>query len=371
LAEYYGSLLIILSAIPIVGASSDLVSLFLGLELVSIPTYILLGVVKTDNAGYEAAVKYFLLSAFASCFFLLGISYLYGVTGSTNLMVIQPDYRFAKNLLPLGLVFVLCGLSFRITAVPFHFYAPDVFDGTSVVMAGMMSYLPKVAGFVGMLRVLGASGLPEQAGQVIIPVLLVAAGLSMCIGNLMAIGQNNLRRMLAYSSIAHTGYLLLALVALLRSDVEQPILFTYLAAYAAMSLGMFACLGEIEAAGGKSHMVGDLAGMFYRRPAASMGLTVALLSMIGLPLTAGFWAKFMIFTGVVADRSSGSLGIAMGVLMAVNAVIAAGYYWRILSKLYERSPTQVPLRVFRPSLFVAYTICTVLTILWFFRFPLM
>ncbi|MFN9853169.1 MAG: proton-conducting transporter membrane subunit, partial [Planctomycetota bacterium] len=137
LPEYYGSLMIVLSAIPIVGASNDLVSLFLGLELVSIPTYVLLGIVKTDNSGYESALKYFMLSAFASCFFLLGVSYLYGVSGSTNLLSIQAEFAEGKRLMSLGLILVMCGLAFRITAVPFHFYAPDVFDGTSVVMAGV------------------------------------------------------------------------------------------------------------------------------------------------------------------------------------------------------------------------------------------
>lgn len=366
LPEYYGSLMIILSGIPIVGAANDLVTLFLGLELVSIPTYVLLGIVKTDNTGFEAALKYFLLSAFASCFFLLGLSYLYGVSGSTNLLVIHSDFSDGKRLMSLGLIMAICGLAFRITAVPFHFYAPDVFDGTSVVMAGVMSYLPKVAGFVALIRLVGGGSLSAGASATVIPVLLVCAALTMCVGNVMALAQNNLRRLLAYSSVAHTGYLLLAVVALLRQDASANILYSYLAAYAAMTLGMFACLGEIEAAGGNSHLVGDLSGMFYRRPAASIGLTVALISLIGLPLTAGFWAKFIVFVGVVADQRPDSWSIWFGVLMAINAVIAAGYYYRILSALYQKSNNAVPLRVFRPSLFVAYTICTVLTIVWFF-----
>jgi NADH-quinone oxidoreductase subunit N len=327
---------------------------------------VLLGIVKSDNTGLEAALKYFMLSAFASCFFLLGISYLYGFCGSTNLMVIQAGFGEGKRLMALGLLLAMCGLAFRITAVPFHFYAPDVFDGTSVTLAGAMSYLPKVAGFVALIRLIGAGNLSQGASSVIVPVLLVCAALTMCIGNVLAVAQNNLRRMMAYSSVAHTGYLLLALVALIRQDANANVLFSYLAAYAAMTLGMFACLGEIEAAGGKSHLIGDLAGMFYRRPAASIGLTVALISLIGLPLTAGFWAKFMVFVGVVADRRVDSISLIMGVLMAFNAVIAAGYYWRVLSTLYSKSVSDVPLRVFRPSLFVAYTICTVLTILWFF-----
>lgn len=365
LGEYYGGLLIMIGAVPVVGASNDLVSLFLGLELISIPTYVLLGIVKGDNAGAEATIKYFLLSAFASSFFLLGVSYLYGFVGSTNLQVIQSNFSGAGRLTSLALVLVMCGLAFRVTAVPFHFYAPDVFDGTSLTMAGIMSYLPKVAGFVALIRVMG-TGLNSQTIEIVVPVLFVCSALTMLVGNFFASAQNNLRRLLAYSSVAHTGYLMLAMTALLRENAEPNVLYSYLAAYAAMTLGFFACLGEIEAAGGKTQLIGDLSGMFYRRPAASVGMTVCLISMIGLPLTAGFWAKFLVFMGTIAAGTKDGLSIAMAILMAFNAVIAAGYYWRVLSKLYERSDEYVPLRVFRPSLFVAYTICVVLTIVWFF-----
>lgn len=365
LGEYYGCLLIIIGAIPVVGASNDLVSLFLGLELISIPTYIMLGISKGDNAGSEATIKYFLLSAFASGFFLLGISYLYGFAGSTNLQVIQGSYASGGRLISFAVVLVMCGLAFRITAVPFHFYAPDVFEGTSLTLAGIMSYLPKVAGFVALIRVLG-TGLGAEAIESVVPVLFVCSALTMLVGNFMAAAQSSLRRLLAYSSVAHTGYLLLALTALLRHHAEPNVLFSYLAAYAAMTLGFFACLGEIEAAGGKTQLVGDLSGMFYRRPAASIGMTVCLISLIGLPLTAGFWAKFLVFMGTVAVGTKDPWSIAMAVLMAFNAVVAAGYYWRVLGKLFEKSDAYVPLRVFRPSLFVAYTICVVLTLVWFF-----
>ena len=365
LGEYYGGLLIMIGAVPVVGASNDLVSLFLGLELISIPTYVLLGIVKGDNAGAEATIKYFLLSAFASSFFLLGLSYLYGFVGSTNLQVIQSNFSGAGRLTSFALVLVMCGLAFRVTAVPFHFYAPDVFDGTSLTMAGIMSYLPKVAGFVALIRVMG-TGLNSQTIEIVVPVLFVCSALTMLVGNFFASAQNNLRRLLAYSSVAHTGYLMLAMTALLRENAEPNVLYSYLAAYAAMTLGFFACLGEIEAAGGKTQLIGDLSGMFYRRPAASLGMTVCLISMIGLPLTAGFWAKFLVFMGTIAAGTKDGLSIAMAILMAFNAVIAAGYYWRVLSKLYEKSDEYLPLRVFRPSLFVAYTICVVLTIVWFF-----
>lgn len=366
LGEYYGCLIIMLGAIPVVGVANDIVTLFLGLELISIPTYILLGISKTDNAGAEATLKYFMLSAFSSAFFLMGVSYLYGVSGSTNMQVIhQVMGNESSKLISFAIILVLCGLAFRITAVPFHFYAPDVFEGTSLTMAGTMSYLPKVAGFVAMIRVLVSSWTPENLAT-IVPVLLLLSAVTMLVGNLMAAAQSNLRRLLAYSSIAHTGYLLLAMSALIRENAQSNIIFSYLAAYAAMTIGLFACLGEIEAAGGKTQLIGDLSGMFYRRPAASIGMTVCLISMIGLPLTAGFWAKFLVFMGATAAGLEDPVSLGMGIFMAVNAVIAAAYYWRVLSKLFERSDAHVPLRVFRPSLFITYTICVVLTLVWFF-----
>jgi NADH-quinone oxidoreductase subunit N len=367
LAEYYGCLIIMLGGIPIVGAANDLVSLFLGLELISIPTYILLGIVKRDNAGLEAAVKYFLLSAFSAALFMFGLSYLFGVSGSTNLQVIhyQLGLESASKLTMMALMLVLAGLAFRVTAVPFHFYAPDVFEGTSLTMASAMAYLPKVAGFVAMIRLIGTRLSPDTMAAVV-PVLLACSALTMILGNVMAAAQSNLRRLLAYSSVAHTGYLMLAMTALIRSNAEPVVLYSYLAAYAAMTLGFFACLAEIEAAGGKTLMIADLSGMFYRRPAASIGLTVCLISLIGLPLTAGFWAKFLVFMSAAASGMEDPVSLGMGVLMAVNAVVAAGYYWRVLSKLFEKSDAYVPLRVFRPSLFLAYTICVVLTLVWFF-----
>jgi NADH-quinone oxidoreductase subunit N len=367
LAEYYGCLTIMLGGIPVVGAANDLIAMFLGLELISIPTYILLGIVRRENSGLEAAIKYFLLSAFASAFFVFGLSYLFGASGSTNIQTIQASFAndASGKLTMMALLLVICGLAFRVTAVPFHFYAPDVFEGTSLTMASAMAYLPKVAGFVAMIRLIGTS-LNAEIMAAVVPVLLLCSALTMVIGNVMAAAQSNLRRLLAYSSVAHTGYLMLAMTALIRNNAEPIVLYSYLAAYAAMTLGFFACLGEIEAAGGKTLMVSDLSGMFYRRPAASIGLSVCLISLIGLPLTAGFWAKFLVFMSTTAAGMSDPVSLGMGVLMAINAVIAAGYYWRVLGKLFEKSDAYVPLRVFRPSLFLAYTICVVLTLVWFF-----
>ena len=367
LAEYYGCFLLILSGIPLVGASNDLIAIFLSLELVSIPTYIVLSIARGENAGLESSLKYFMLSAFSSCVFLLGISYLYGIGGSMDLVTVHQCLAtgvFGK-FATLAMLFVLCGLAFRITAVPFHFYAPDVFEGTSLLVAATMSYLPKVAGFVAMVRILDNQAMADAMAPSLVPVLLVVAAMTMCIGNAMASSQSNLRRLLGYSSVAHTGYLLLAMAALLLDGAQQGVLFTYLAAYAAMTLGVFASIAEIDEAGGKPTTIGSLSGMFYRRPAASIAMTICLLSLVGLPLTAGFVAKFQIFLAAGGtDRWDVTL---VTLLMAINAVVGAGYYFRMLSKLYERGTEMPPLRLWRPSLFLAYSVCAVLTIVWFFQ----
>ena len=367
LAEYYGCFLLILSGIPLVGASNDLIPMFLSLELVSIPTYIVLSVSRGENAGLEASLKYFMLSAFSSCLFLLGLSYLYGIGGSMDLTTIHQCLAagtFGK-FATLAVLLVLCGLAFRITAVPFHFYAPDVFEGTSLLVAATMSYLPKVAGFIAMVRILDNEAFAETMAPSVVPVLLVIAAVTMCVGNAMASSQSNIRRLLGYSSVAHTGYLLLAMAALMLEGAERGVVFTYLAAYAAMTLGVFAAIAEIDEAGGKPTTIGSLSGMFYRRPAASIAMTICLLSLVGLPLTAGFVAKLQIFVAAGGtDRWDVTL---VTLLMAINAVVAAGYYFRMLTKLYERGGDMPPLRLWRPSFFLAYSICAVLTIVWFFQ----
>lgn len=367
LPEYYGCLLVILGAIPIVGAAKDMIVLYVSLELISIPTYILLSLARSENAGLEAALKYFLLSAFASCVFLLGVAFLYGLCGSMDLPTVQsylasqPLNQFAI----LAVILIVAGLSFRITAVPFHFYAPDVFEGTSLLMASNMSYLPKIAGFVALVRLFYSPALLLQLAPTLVPLLLVIAAITMCVGNAAASAQVQLRRLLAYSSVAHTGYLLLALAALMSQNAAPAVIFTYLAAYAAMTLGAFACLAEMEEAGGKVTTVGDMSGMFFRRPAASIALTICLLSLIGLPFTAGFVAKVQIF---FAAGGAGRWDMSLvTLLMAFNAVVAAGYYFRWLSKLYERGAELPPLRIWRPSLFLAYSVCAILTIVWFFQ----
>ena len=199
----------------------------------------------------------------------------------------------------------------------------------------------------------------------VVPAMLLIAAITMCVGNAMASSQINLRRLLGYSSVAHSGYLLLAMSTLLLRGAEQAVIFTYLAAYAAMTLGVFAAMAEIDEAGGKPTTLGSLSGMFYRRPAASIAMSICLLSLIGLPFTAGFVAKLQIF--MAAGGTDRWDVILVTLLMALNAVVAAGYYFKMLSKLFEPGVEMPPLRLWRPSLFLAYSVCAVLTIVWFFQ----
>lgn len=366
LPEYFGCLAIIVGAVSMVGACNDLMALFLVLEMVSIPTYVMLGTVRGNNESLEAAVKYFLLSAFSSAFFLLGCSYLYGVAGTTDLgqVISRASSEDPNFLMLLGIVFVLFGLTFRITAIPFHFYGPDVFQGTNVSMAAMMSYIPKVTGFVVLVRLLGHISPDSYVAGKLIPLVLFLAIATMTLGNALAAAQTNLRRLLGYSSIAHSGYILLGIAALMLGSAESSVIYTYLLFYAMMTLGVFAFLAEVELAGGRNQTIDDISGMFYRRPAASVAAVICLISLIGLPLTAGFWAKFQLMSAVYGVGTF-ELRAAL-IIMALNAAVAAGYYWKVLAKLFDRSGNLSPLPLWRPTLFLAYSICAALTLIWFF-----
>jgi len=346
--ESQGCLLLILAGVNLTVVANDLVGLFLALELVSIPTYILLYLVRCSAAGQEAVVKYFLLSVFSAALLLYGFSLLYGAAGTTNLEAIRLGLVNAAGAPPLilaiALVIVLAGIGFRVTAVPFHFYAPDVFQGTHAAAAAMLSIVPKLAGFVVLLRLFAVipvvPPLTEHGpalAQVLTPALWWLAVITMSVGNLVALWQTNVRRLLAYSSIAHGGYMLVGLTVAQShpglTGGSEALLF-YLAVYAAMTLGVFAVL---IAAGGRERQVetlDDLAGLGRYRPGLALLLAVFLFSLTGLPPTAGFFGKFNL---LVAAWSSGTFDLQMlAVVMAVNAAIGAAYYLRIVAALYLR-----------------------------------
>lgn len=365
LPEYYGSLAILLSGLAFVGSANDLTTLFLALELVSIPTYVLLSVCRRDVNGREAMLKYFTLSSFSSCIFLLGLSYLYGIAGSTDLeSIARALTQHSSSLVTVALTLVLCGLAFRATVVPFHFYASDVFAGTSLTMAALLSYLPKIAGFVAILRIAGGVSLEAGAPTLSMTPVLLLAGLTMTVGNALALVQTNWRRLLAYSSVAHSGYLLVGVAGVLSANVSPEVVYGYLAVYGAMTLGAFAITIGLQSRPRPMERIEDLRGLVTRSPLAAFGLLICLISLIGLPLTGGFWAKLGIFLSAIATDVPSMRVLA--VLMALNAAIAAAYYLRVAAVLFSQGDAGPVDRAWHPAVASASIACCGLTVLWFF-----
>jgi NADH-quinone oxidoreductase subunit N len=366
LPERYGCLALLLAGLMFVGNSADLTTLFLALELVSIPTYVLLGLAGGRNHLREATLKYFSLSAFSSALFLFGLSYLYGITGSTAIEASTAALRSAESpLAGIAWVMILGGLAFRITAFPFHFYAPDVFAGTTTSMAAALSYLPKVAGFLAILRLVGPDATNLPTNHIVVWSLASLAAITMTLGNVLAFVQTNVRRLLAYSSVAHSGYLMLGLAVTLHAGYPPQAIFFYLSAYAVMTLGAFAALESLETPTFSVQELGDLQGASSLAPWSTASLAVSLVSLIGLPLTAGFWAKLQILVMSISSGESFFRGGA--ILLAINAAIAAGYYLPILVRLYLPGSRPSSSIVPHPSATLASTMAAALSILWFFR----
>jgi len=379
-AEHHACLLLITAGVSLVGAANDLIVLFLALELVSIPTYVMLylggtGLGRQGAAGQEAVVKYFLLSIFSSALVLLGFAYLYGVTGTTNFTAMYAALTSGAvppPVLVLSAAAVIAGLCFRVTAVPFHFYAPDVFQGTSTGGAAMLSFVPKVAGFVALLRVLtvpsyGAG--PETLAETAEPIFWGLAVLSMCVGNVLAFLQTDVRRLMAYSSIAHAGYMLVGLAVAPYGSATVagiPAMLFYLATYGAMTVGVFAILAAVRAGDADTDQATtteDLAGLNTTHPLAALLMTVFLFSLTGLPPTAGFLGKLQLFFAAWSADTGSTRCLA--VVMAVNAAISAWYYLRPIGVMYLQAPKAGKIRPLEAPAFVGGLICAAMTIALF------
>jgi NADH-quinone oxidoreductase subunit N len=378
-AESHACLLAILAGTNLVAAASDLVSLFLALELVSIPTYVTLYLSRRDRRGREATVKYFLLSVFSSALVLYGMSWLYGVAGSTNLEAIGDVVATISpandnRMLQIGFALLLAGLSFRIAAVPFHFYAPDVFQGTTAANAALLSFIPKAVGFVALLRLVPLSSggqrvadwVPDESAQSLLALLAIV---TMFVGNLMALRQKYLYRLMAYSSIAHAGYMLIGLVV---GDVGRPsgsdaVLF-YLAAYGMMTIGVFALLSSFAIGGNPLQTDDDLRGLAQSQFLLALLLSICLFSLTGLPPTIGFLGKLNLFLAGWSEASR--LGRGLAIVMALNAAIAAWYYLRLVALMFLEPAAAVGTEP-RPltwSAWLAGMMCAAATI-WFFISP--
>lgn len=382
-ADYLACLLVALAGTSLVARSNDLVFLYLALEMISIPTYVLLYLPSRGKPGQEAALKYFLLSVLSSAVTLFGFSYLYGLAGSTNLTAIGSALATAnaEALSPMAvfaMVLAVAGLGFRIAAVPFHYYAPDVYQGGPTAVVAQLAVLPKIAGFFALANLLGLTGrsfadLPFPVSTQLPLMLWVLAAATMTLGNSMALLQDNLKRVLAYSGVAHSGYMLLGLVAATAySGDELPryangfdaILF-YLVGYSLMTLGVFAVLAYLNGEDGGIESVDDLAGLHRTNPVAAAVLLVSLLSMIGIPLTAGFSGKLALFIGLYDAPTTGGMGASyksLTVIAAVNAAIGAVVYLRILGAVFLRSPLRPEQTASGRAPMVAALICTLGTV---------
>ena len=359
-AEYYACLLVAAAGVSLVGRANDLITLFLSLELLSIPTYILLYLPARSKLNQEAAAKYFLLSVMSSAILLFGFSYLYGLTGSMNLTVIADALAkaHADALNPMALVaavLVIAAVGFRITAVPFHFYAPDVYEGGPAGVVAQLAFFPKVAGFVALARVFGLIGadarhIPFDANTQVPLLLWIIAIMTMCLGNVLALLQDNVRRMLAYSSVAHGGYMLMGIViaSSLPDATGAPgvggidAVLVYLVAYGMMTIGAFAVILFLSTPDRPVESIDDLAGLGQTNPISAAAMAVFLFSLIGLPLTAGFAGKLLLFVGAFSAPTDTpamrNLYQLMAVFAAVNAAVGAYYYLRVVGVMYFRTP---------------------------------
>jgi len=329
--EYYSLVLMAVIGQALMAASVELVMIFISLEISSIATYILAGFRRNDARSSEAALKYFLLGSFATAFLLYGIALIFGATGTTQLMEIRQ--ALSKGVTPMvsiatGLMFV--GLAFKVAGAPFQIWTPDVYQGAPAPVTALMAAGPKAAAFAVFMRVF-LTALPPDGGSFWLVWLCAAA--TMFVGNLAALVQSNMKRLLAYSSIAHAGYILVAFAT--RSETGVAAALFYLVTYAVMTIGAFMVVIHFASDNEKYVEIGDYCGMGYKHPWLGACLTVFMLSLIGIPLTGGFFGKFYIITAAV---KSGLTGLA--VLMVINSALAAYYYLRVIVALYMEEPAQ-------------------------------
>lgn len=382
--EICAMLLYMVCGTMLVAGSDELVLLFLGLELVSIPTYILLYLGRHDAASQESAVKYFFLSILSSAALLYGFSFLYGISGSTQLTTIAETLRAQaadqaswQILGGLALVLVFAGLGFRIAAVPFHFYAPDVYQGTTNGNAAMLAVIPKVVGFAALIRVaILAMPTLETYGW---RLALILALLTMTVGNVLALWQDNLRRLFAYSSIANAGYMLIGIAAAFAVNLQTgtpgalngvDAAVFYLVVYSLATIGTFAVFSWLGSRERPIEHISDLEGVGRTHPMSGIMLGVFMFSLAGIPPLAGFWGKFEVFFAALGVREAQDASVAglgnwfvfLVIVGALNAAIAAAYYLRIIGHAYFKPARATPKAEGGSAAFAAGMVAAVLTV---------
>jgi len=348
--EYFALLLLAISGLMIMVTSEDLIVIFLGLETLSVACYVLAGLKKEDEKSAEAAIKYFLLGSLASAFLVLGLAFIFTQTQSFNLRVISSIFPRADNslLFLIGLSLLLVGFGFKVALVPFHMWTPDVYQGAPTPITAFFSVGPKAAGFLVLFRLLRLFLEPVYSRQNLQIILWLLCALTMIVGNLVALRQRNVKRLLAYSSIAHAGYLTLALL----TNDGQGLLF-YLLAYLFMNIGAFAILVALSPHGQEFHELDDFNGLAARAPWLAACMSVFLVSLAGFPPTAGFLAKFYVFSHAVKQGYT-----ALVVIAVLASLVSVYYYLRIIVHMYMVKESAASLiKASEPLLLVVIFFC--------------
>src|SRR6202045_4522756 len=351
--EYYGLILFGTVGMCLMSSAIELVLIFIALEIFSISSYVLAGFRRHEAASSESSLKYFLLGSFATAFFLYGVALMFGATGSTNVDDVSRALGSASPplLAYVSVALMFVGLGFKVAAAPFHIWTPDVYEGAPAPVVGFMSTAPKAAAFAVLLRIVFAMNAPGPFW-----LIWASAALSMTLGNIGALVQNNVKRLLAYSSIAHAGYLLVAFVA--TPELGTSAVMFYTAAYAAMNVGAFAIVSHFANAGERYVTLEDYEGLGRSSPLLAALLTLFLLSLIGIPMTGGFFAKFYVFSAAVKAHL-----IWLTLIGVINSAIGAYYYLRIIVVMYMReSRKQVPVTSIPLGLGVALALSLVATV---------
>jgi NADH-quinone oxidoreductase subunit N len=335
--EYYALILFGTVGMALMSSAVELVLIFVALEISSISSYILAGFRRHEASSSESSLKYFLLGSFATAFFLYGVALIFGATGSTNIDIISWKLQSGPValLVYVAVAFMFVGLGFKVAAAPFHIWTPDVYEGAPAPVVGFMSTAPKAAAFAVLLRVVFAINPPGRFW-----LIWVSAALSMTLGNLGALQQSNVKRLLAYSSIAHAGYLLVAFAMLTPQDSANGVsaAMFYTAAYAAMNVGAFAVVSHFANAGERYVTLEDYEGLGRTSPLLAATLTIFLLSLIGIPMTGGFFAKFYVFSAALKANL-----VWLALIGFLNSAIGAYYYLRVIVVMYMReSRREVP-----------------------------
>jgi NADH-quinone oxidoreductase subunit N len=336
-AEYYTLILFALSGIVIMVSYTNMSMLFIGIEIMSVALYILAGIRKNNFASNEASLKYFLMGAFSTGFLLFGITLVYGATGSFSLTAINQyligNYQAVSPLFYPGLILMMIGLCFKIGAAPFHFWTPDVYEGSPSLITAFMSTVVKTAGFAAFLRLFAGTFAPLH--DFWMPPLMVIVCLTLFIGNVTALFQKNFKRMLAYSSISHAGYLLFSLITLTASSANN--VLVYASAYTFASIIAFAVLILVKQKTG-SDSIDSFNGLGKRNPLAALALTIAMLSLAGIPLTGGFIGKYLMFLNVMTQYQIWLVAFAI-----LNALVGFYYYLKVIVAMYFKDGAEVEL----------------------------